>query len=123
MQQVVLQNPAAYSYKNFCGRSKKTWYNGQLMHSSWELDVAKWFDANKITWTKKVQGFKYIWNEEIKTYFPDFYLEQIDLYVEVKGYETDRDKAKWKSVPNLLVLKEKEIKLIQQNKFNIGQVS
>jgi len=123
MQSVIEKYPESYSYKNFCGRSKKTLYNDQWMHSSWELIAAKWFDRNGIKWTKKVQGFKYSWNNSIKTYFPDFYLEDLDQYVEVKGYETDRDLEKWKAVPGLIVLKEKEIKLMESDKFVFGQVS
>lgn len=123
MQDVILKYPEAYSYKNFCGRSKKTLYNGQWMHSSWELLLAQWLDEHNIKWTKKVQGFSYFWSGKLRTYFPDFYLEEKNIYIEVKGYETDRDLEKWKSVPNLVVLKEKEINQIKQHKFTIGQIS
>ena len=63
------------------------------------------------------EGFPYIWNGE-RTYFPDFYIESLDLYVEIKGYETDRDKAKWKQFPKKLrVIKKKEINEIKKNCF------
>ena len=123
MQSVILKHPESYSYKNFCGRSKKALYKDQWMHSSWELLLAKWLDNNKIKWTKKVQGFLYYWEGKSRTYFPDFYLEEMKIYIEVKGYETEKDLEKWKSVPNLVVLKEKEINQLKQNKFNIGQIS
>ena len=56
----------------------------------------------------------------IHLYFPDFYLPKYKLYIEVKGYETKRDRAKWKNFPKkLLILKNNEIKLIKQNKFNL----
>jgi hypothetical protein len=42
----------------------------------------------------------------------------MDLYVEVKGYETDRDRAKWRDFPkNLRIIKEAEIKQIRQGIF------
>ena len=123
MKELVLKYPESYSYKNFCGRSKKTLYKNQWMHSSWELITAQWFDRNDIKWTKKVPGFLYKWEGRDRTYFPDFYLEEYDCYVEVKGYETDRDTAKWSSIPNLIVLKEKEINDIKKNKFIFGQIS
>lgn len=119
MQQAVVDNPESYSYKNFCGRSKKTLYKEQWLHSSWELDVAKWFDKNSIKWTRKVPGFKYMWDNVEKTYFPDFYLPELDIYIEVKGYQIDQDTAKWQSVPGLVVLKEKEIKQIQKDEFTL----
>jgi hypothetical protein len=41
-----------------------------------------------------------------------------NLYVEVKGYETDRDRAKWRDFPKkLCIIKEAEIKQIRQGSF------
>lgn len=119
----VENHPESYSYKNFCGRSKKTLYRNEWMHSNWELEFAKWLDSKQIEWTKKVKYFEYVWEGKTRKYFPDFYLSEFDIYVEVKGYETDRDLAKWNSVHNLLVLRHKEIKQIIQNTFSIGLVS
>lgn len=43
------------------------------------------------------------------------------LYIEVKGYETERDKIKWNTCKNkgikLLVLKKNEIYQIKNNNF------
>ena len=119
MVKTVQDHPESYSYKNFCGRSKKTIYNGQLMHSSWELLVAQWLDAHNIKWTRKVPGFKYMWQGTERTYFPDFYLAELDLYIEVKGYETDKDRAKWEVIPGLRIISKKDIKLIQADKYSI----
>ena len=122
--QLNLNNhPDSYSYKNFCGRSKKTLYKDQWMHSSWELEFAKWLDSRNIQWTKKVRYFEYMWKDTPRKYFPDFFLSEYDVYVEVKGYETDRDTAKWASVPNLLIVRDKHIKLIKENNFDLSQVS
>jgi hypothetical protein len=122
-QKNIENHPDSYSYKNFCGRAKKSLYKEEWMHSSWELYFAMWCDANDIKWTKKVKSFQYEWDGSTRKYFPDFYLPEHDLYVEVKGYETDRDIVKWNSVPNLVVLKDKHIKQIKENKFSLGQVS
>jgi hypothetical protein len=32
-------------------------------------------------------------------YFPDFYLPETEEYIEIKGYKTERDEAKWKYFP------------------------
>jgi hypothetical protein len=59
----------------------------------------------------------YEWNGT-RRYFPDFYIESIDLYIEVKGYETDRDRAKWLQFPEkLCIIKAAEIKKIKQGCF------
>lgn len=118
MQKTIQDHPESYSYKNFCGRSKKSFYGNQIMHSSWELLVAKWFDSLGIKWTKKVEPIQYFWNGSNRKFFPDFYLEEFDMLVEVKGYETDRDAAKWSGLQNLVVLKEKEIKLLKRNELS-----
>lgn len=36
----------------------------------------------------------------------DFYLPSYDCYLEVKGYETERDLAKWAALSNLLIIKK-----------------
>lgn len=114
MPLIVQRYPDSYSFKNVSGRSKRSTYNGEFFHSSWEVLVAKWLDSLKIVWIRKIDGIKYFWNGKEKTYFPDFYLPTLNLFVEVKGYETDRDKCKWAMVPNLVLIKKREIDLIRQ---------
>lgn len=115
----ILNNPESYTSNNVCGRVKIQEYNGEKFHGSWEIEFAKWLDYNKIKWVRKVNPFNYYWNSSWHMYFPDFYLPELDLYVEVKGYETDRDREKWKVVPNLLLIKNKEIQEIKQNTYKL----
>ena len=120
MKEVVLRNPQSYSASNVCGRTKITEYNGFKLNGSWELEVAKWLDGVGITWTNIIDTpFKYQWQGKLHYYFPDFYLPEKDLYIEVKGYERDRDREKWKVVPNLLVIKAKEIQQIQKGLYRL----
>jgi len=119
MRKIVSKNPESYSANNVCGRTKLTEYNGHTLNGSWELLVAKWFDRNNIKWTNKIKGFKYIWDNKERLYFPDFYLIELDLYVEVKGYERERDRAKWAVVDNLIVIKKNDINKIKNDKFII----
>lgn len=122
MPGIMAAHPGSYSYNNFCGRSKKVWYKDQLMHSSWELEVAIWLDEQNIAWTRTTPGFEYEWDDKIKTYYPDFYLPDFDLYIEVKGYETDRDLAKWQVISNLIILKQKEITDIRDRQISFGTI-
>lgn len=120
MKEVVLRNPQSYSASNVCGRTKITEYKGFKLNGSWEVSVAKWLDDEGIIWTNKITvPFSYQWQEKLHLYFPDFYLPEKDLYIEVKGYERDRDRAKWKVVPNLIVLKAKEIQQIQKGLYRL----
>ena len=117
MKEVVKNNPN-YSYsknKYF----KKEIINGFRMDSSWESIFANYLNQNNIKWIKSKKSFKYIFENEEHSYYPDFYLEDFDLYVEIKGRETERDKAKYKVVENLIVLKQSEIEMIENKNFDI----
>jgi len=120
MRKIVKENPDSYSISNVCGRTKIVNYNGFKLNGKWELEVAKWLDKNNIKWTNIITNpFDYEWNGKIHSYFPDFYLIEKNLYLEVKGYERERDKFKWSVVPNLKVLKNNEIKKIKSNTFSL----
>ena len=86
-----------------------------------ELLFVKYLDQLNIRWERCKTPFEYIWNNSTHSYYPDFYLSDYDVFIEVKGYETARDLEKYKVVPNLYVIRKNEIKLIQSNLFNIFQ--
>ena len=46
-------------------------------------------------------------------------MTEYDRFIEVKGYQVERDKAKWNVVENLIIIKEKEIKHIRESKYDI----
>jgi len=123
MKRAVLENPDSYSSNNVCGRTKKITYNGFNLNGSWELIVAKWLDENNIKWTNKLNPFTYIWNGSEHMYFPDFYLPEYDWYIEVKGYERDRDICKWAVVPNLVLIKQKEIQQIKTASYRLALIT
>lgn len=120
MKRVVKERPESYSASNVNGRVKKVEYNGQIFDSSWEVIVAKFLDDNGYIWYKPTKGFEYIWENDTHLYYPDFYIPSLDLYIEVKGYKRDRDDYKWKSINNLLVIKQKEITAINKGTYKLG---
>jgi hypothetical protein len=123
MKQVVRNNSESYSASNVSGRVKIFEYNGFKLKGRWELLVAEWLDKNNINWTNKISGFNYFWNSGEHIYFPDFYLIDYDIYLEVKGYETERDRMKWKYFPKkLVILKLVEINLIKTNQFILENI-
>ncbi len=69
---------------------------------TWERDVAKLLNDEDILWKRKMY-FKYDKEEEqekIRTYTPDFYIPENGLYLEIKGYFSEKDKRKLKLVRN-----------------------
>ena len=114
MTKVALEKPEIYSNKQ-----KRTTeeYKGFKFDSPWELIVAKFLDFKDIKWTRPIKPIPYFWNNKWHLYFPDFYLLEEDTFIEVKGYETERDIAKWKAVEKLVVIKQKEIKQITSGNF------
>ena len=68
-------------------------YNGIWFDSSWEVTVAKELDANNIKWNRPTVGF--IWNDEGRKYYPDFYLPDYNVYLDPKNpYLQIQDKQK-----------------------------
>lgn len=114
MKRAVEKFPESYTKNNVVGRVKNIDYGGIKLKGSWEVIVAKWLDVNNIKWEHETKSFDYIWNGNRK-YYPDFYLPEFNMFIEVKGYETDRDIAKWKVVNNLIVFKLDEIKKIKND--------
>jgi len=65
-------------------------YNGILLDSSWEFELAKRLDVLNIKWIRP-KPIK--WTDEnglVRNYFPDFYLPEYDLYLDPKNPEAMR---------------------------------
>lgn len=99
------------------GRCKKIKYESQIagiitVDGSWELKVVQYLDSLGVTWRRNKTRFKYLNLEnKISHYTPDFYVEEWNAYIEIKGYETDLDRCKWKQFEEkLIVWKKKELK-------------
>lgn len=78
-------------------------FDGELYDSSWEIEFAKYLRKNNINFIRNNStSFEYIWNNDKHNYFPDFYLPDYDLYIEIKGLWNERDICKWEQFPNKL---------------------
>jgi hypothetical protein len=89
--------------------------NEEVLHGGWELKVAKYMDEQKINWCKSKEHFTYIFEQREHEYFPDFYLQDYDLFIEVKGQVMPKDLEKWKQFPKkLLIIDQKTIKNLPQ---------
>jgi len=123
MRQCVENSPSSYSSHRVCGRVKPvsvidSYGNQTRCLGSWELLVSKYLTDNGIQWTNNIdEKFYYSWNGNIHRYFPDFLTDR-GYYIEVKGYERDRDKAKWSQFPKkLVVIKIDDVKGIKSGKY------
>jgi hypothetical protein len=87
---------------NFYGRiyhGKGQWVEcsvGRIwVRSSWELATVKYLDKQGLAWNYEPKAFKFKLNELEVTYTPDFYIEELGIYIEVKGYWREDAKAKF----------------------------
>lgn len=90
-------------------------YNGVDLHGQWELAYAKYLDASGIKWIRNTTQFAYEFQGKMRKYTPDFYLPDTQEYVEIKGYKTEKDVAKWRDFPTnqrLTVLMKHELKAL-----------
>lgn len=89
------------------GYGKQGWYNGYHCDSSWELAWVIYQLDQGITFKRNTKDkFPYKFEGKIYNYYPDFILSD-GTYVEIKGYDSKKWKAKLKAFPqdlNLVVL-------------------
>lgn len=95
----VLENVKNDNWHNSFGKSKIVEYKGIKFHGNWEVEFAKFLDNQNIEWKRNTQKFEYLFENKIHYYTPDFYLPKFDLFVEIKGYPTQRDFCKWNDFP------------------------
>lgn len=109
MKRAVANYPESYTSSNR-GRTKQIEKYGIKFQGNWELLYWEYCVEHQIIIERCSERFPYEWNGT-RSYNPDFYLPETDTYVEIKGYETERDKAKWRDFPKTLkVIKYKELK-------------
>jgi hypothetical protein len=67
------------------------------VRGTWEKYLAEWLTENKINWVRRTY-LSYTEEGVKKTYTPDFFLPERNIYLEVKGYYSEKDKQKMKQV-------------------------
>jgi hypothetical protein len=100
---------------------KSGWYESPIagrvwLDSSYEFIMAKYLDSKNYQWVKNTQKFPYKkimedYTETIANYVPDFYIKDIDLWVETKGWICENDNRKIASFSH-------KIKLITKKTIN-----
>ncbi len=77
------------------GRSKALLYEspiaGKMKLNKEEIEIAKVLDEAHLNWKRNLKGFPYITQDGTsRKYYPDFYIIDYDLYVEYKGWITNK---------------------------------
>lgn len=106
------------SINNKGGRAK--WYEvaGQNVQGTWERDIALKFEQLNIRWIKlktNKHTLKYEMKGKVRSYTPDFYLPDYDIFVEVKGFWWGDDKEKMKIV--LATHADKNIFVVEKDEY------
>jgi len=89
------------------GRSKSGYYNGIYCGSTYELAWVIYNLDHDIKFERNNVGFEYKFGGKVHKYYPDFVLSD-GIFVEIKGYKTKQDAAKWKYFPHQLEVLEKD---------------
>lgn len=98
---------------------KRVYYDGIYFMGTWELEFYKWCIANNIKVERSKMWFEYNWNG-VRRYNPDFFLPDLNIYVEIKGQQYERDLAKWNQfTESLHVLKLSEVNQIKRGNFSL----
>jgi hypothetical protein len=109
------------SLSNSGGKSR--WYtvSGVRVQGTWERDVALKFEELGVKWTKPKTNsdiFRYEMDGKIRSYSPDFYLPDYDIYVEVKGYWWGDDRRKM----DIVIKSYPEVKFLIVEKDQFEQI-
>lgn len=86
--------------------------NGVRYRSSYEKYFLEFLFSNNIKFLYEHQYFEYTdLDGKVRKYYPDYYLVKYDLYIEIHPVNllSERFLNKIKSVPNLILLTEKEL--------------
>jgi hypothetical protein len=98
-------------YRAKGGRGKKGWYKGYWCDSSWELAWVIYQLEHGKSFERNNQGFSYNFLGKSFKYYPDFRIPLTNEYVEIKGYDSPKWRAKKDNFPNRLsVIGRNEIK-------------
>jgi hypothetical protein len=90
------------TWHNSFSRARTYDYRGVKLYGRWEVAYARYLDKQKIEWRRPTETFPYSFEGRERRYTPDFYLPADDTYVEIKGYKTPKDAAKWVAFPKKL---------------------
>jgi hypothetical protein len=86
-------------------------YKDGTYRSSWEVYFVKYLESRNIDFEYEMYEIKYTYDNEERSYYPDFFLPKYNLFIEIhpRCLLSDRMKAKISAVDHIEVLTEDEL--------------
>lgn len=110
MSQTVMKKVQDGTWHLSFSKSRTHEYKGVKFHGLWEVKFAMNLDDKNVEWRRPTEKFQYTFEGKTRNYTPDFWIPEMDSYVEIKGYTTPKDEAKWSQFPlKLIVLKGEDL--------------
>ena len=94
---IYTKKPKCGGYRKGSGRGKSGWYKGYWCDSSYELSYVIYNLDHQIEFQRNQESFTYYFKNRSFQYYPDFI--QNHSYIEIKGFLTNKDIAKFKYFP------------------------
>lgn len=108
------------SWHNSISKKLQYLYKNEVYDSSWEILFVKFLERKGYNWKRNEEIFPYFFEKD-RLYRPDFYIEDTQTYVEIKGFARKKDLAKWSQFPknkNLKIIYQKDLEKITEMKLN-----
>jgi len=91
----VAENPE--SVYSRCRGGRRADLENRFFRSSWEANIARWLNVQKIRWEYEPHEFEFVKVKRgARFYIPDFFLPDENRYIEVKGWMDPKSRTKLK---------------------------
>lgn len=121
MRTLIQDGSRGYSFLH-----RKTYeFEGERLDSSYELEVAKELKENNVAFVVHPKGLNYIGSDgKLRTYFPDFYLEDYNIFLDPKNDFLLSEKYKYQGLSTKEKIERVEtynnVKVILLSKENLS---
>lgn len=94
--------------------------NNQFFRSAWEANVVRILNNLGVKWEYECKRFIFTENDTgVDSYQPDFYLSELDKWIEVKGWMDEKSKLRLKLFAEQYPEENNKLIVIDQNFYNL----
>lgn len=110
LSEAAIRDGRGFRLGQYQGRGKKGWYKGYWCDSSFELAYVIYNLEHNLKFERNWERFPYSFEGKVHRWCPDFLVGPED-YVEIKGYASEQDLAKFENFTyKLTILYRKDLK-------------
>lgn len=103
-----------------CRRGKRADLGNVFFRSGWEANVARIFVLSGIRWDYEPHRFRFAdEGDDILSYCPDFYLPDLDIWVEVKGWMDEKSIRRLEKFMDYYPEQYEKLVLIDEKKYRM----